>query len=131
MRKVLAALSVSAVAAGFAVPAALAAPTDDHESAPAISQIQRAAIQKQREKRGTRPVSNERVRVVVMLKEQPSAPSESGEKSRLSNQAKLLESWKAKYDLKVDRQFGYLVNGFSAEMPEGKIQNLATEKQVA
>lgn len=130
-RKVLAALSVSAVAAGFAVPAALAAPTDDHDSTPAISQIQRVAIQKQREKRGTRPASNERVRVVVMLKDQPSAPSESGEKSRLSSQAKLLESWKAKYDLDVDRQFGYLVNGFSAEMPAGKIQNLATEKQVS
>lgn len=130
-RKVLAALSVSAVAASFAVPAALAAPTDDHDSTPAISQIQREAIHKHREKRGTRPVSNERVRVVVMLKNQPSAPSESGEKNRLSSQATLLESWKAKYGLKVDRQFGYLVNGFSAEIPEGKIQNLATEKQVA
>lgn len=41
------------------------------------------------------------------------------------------ERWKEEYSLTLDRQFGYLVNGFSATMPASQMTRLALEPGVA
>ncbi|MFP7696705.1 S8 family serine peptidase [Trueperella sp. LYQ143] len=60
-------------------------------------------------------------KVVVILKDQPTTLSESAESSRLSTQQQLIDQWKSEYGLVVDRQFAYLVNGFSATIPSDKL----------
>ena len=71
------------------------------------------------------------VPVFVMLKEQPAAPSESGEQANLSGQDQLIERWKADFGLDVDRRPGYLINGFSANVREDKIGFLSMQPEVA
>ena len=75
--------------------------------------------------------ASSRVDVVVILKNQPTTPSPSTEKSNLAAQASLIERWEKTYQLDVSRRFGYLVNGFSASIPANKIAALAGEPQVA
>ncbi len=75
--------------------------------------------------------SQQRVNVVVLLKDQPTAPSTGQEKTNVADQDTLIADWADRYDLSVERQFGYLVNGFSASMPAGKMLALAQESAVA
>lgn len=75
--------------------------------------------------------SDQRVNVVVLLKDQPATPSTGQEKSNVADQDALIAAWSDRYDLSVERQFGYLVNGFSASMPAGKMLALAQESAVA
>jgi lactocepin len=72
----------------------------------------------------------ERVRVLVLMKDQPSSPSTRSEMANVQEQDALLEDWEDDYGLDADRQFGYLVNGFSATIPEDQIGALSLEKQV-
>lgn len=71
-----------------------------------------------------------RVRVMVLLKDQPTAPDRGAEQSRLAAQKELIADWSDRYQLAADRQFGYLVNGFSAEMPLNQMQSLAMDSRV-
>lgn len=70
------------------------------------------------------------VRVIVLLQDQPAAPSESGREQAISEQNSYLDGWKADLGLAVDRQFGYLVNGFSATIPASQIDALRAQPQV-
>ncbi|XCB29338.1 S8 family serine peptidase [Arcanobacterium hippocoleae] len=78
-----------------------------------------------------RNANTERVRVIVTMKSQPALPSKSVENTNKTEQANLLASWKERYGLQLDRQFGYLVNGFSASIPEDKIADLLAEPAVS
>ncbi|MDO5644725.1 MAG: S8 family serine peptidase [Dermabacter sp.] len=134
-KRVLALLTSTLLAATLAAPAALASPAEPapdtqgaEQSSPSVHQ--RAIIDKLLAESPETP-SDERVRVIVMLDNQPTSPSESGERNLLAAQGQLLSTWSTKYDLTVDRQFGYLVNGFSAEMPADEMANLALEPEVA
>ncbi|QKD78915.1 S8 family serine peptidase [Actinomyces marmotae] len=73
----------------------------------------------------------ERVRVVVMLKDQPSSPSSAAESANLAAQDPLIAAWSGAYDLQVDDRFGYLINGMTATMPADRIAALALEPAVA
>jgi len=75
-------------------------------------------------------LSNEPVRVMVVLKNQPADPSTAAETSNLSTQDSLIQQWGPKYGLEIDRQFGYLINGFSATVPADQIFALSQEPQV-
>ncbi len=75
--------------------------------------------------------ATERISVIVLLKDQPSSLSIDGEKGRLQAQQGLADAWAGKYDLELDRQFGYLVNGFSATIPADQLHTLALEPEVA
>ncbi|WP_172120234.1 S8 family serine peptidase [Actinomyces faecalis] len=75
--------------------------------------------------------SEQRVNVVVLLKNQPAAPSQGQERTNVADQDTLLAAWSDQYGLSVERQFGYLVNGFSASMPAGRMLALAQEPTVA
>ncbi|WP_394263900.1 S8 family serine peptidase [Trueperella sp.] len=68
--------------------------------------------------------------VVVMLKDQPSTLSESDESARLATQDQLIAKWEADYGIVVDRQFAYLVNGFSATISSDQILGLSQEPEV-
>lgn len=70
------------------------------------------------------------VKVVVMLKNQPANPSSATESANLRTQDQLIAQWSADYGLEVDRQFGYLVNGFSATIPSDKLLLLQQEDAV-
>ena len=70
------------------------------------------------------------IKVVVMLNDQPATLSESGENARLATQDQLIAQWSADYGLEVDRQFGYLVNGFSATIPSDQILGLSQESEI-
>lgn len=73
----------------------------------------------------------ERISVIVLLKDQPASLSIDAEKGRLQKQQGLADAWAGKYGLELDRQFGYLVNGFSATIPADKLHTLALEPEVA
>lgn len=73
----------------------------------------------------------ERVRVVVMLKDQPSSPSSSAESANLAAQDSLIAAWSGAYGLQVDDRFGYLINGMTATMPANRIAALALDPAVA
>ena len=73
---------------------------------------------------------NEKVDVVVILKDQPHSPSTASEQTNLSAQNSLLDSWTAQYGVEVRRQFGYLVNGFSARVPANMLMQLAQDPHV-
>ncbi|WP_308663032.1 S8 family serine peptidase [Actinobaculum massiliense] len=75
--------------------------------------------------------SNTRVKVMVMFKDQPAAPSTARENTNKNHQSELLAKWSEAYDLQVDRQFGYLVNGFSATIPAANLLALQQEPEVA
>lgn len=75
--------------------------------------------------------TSERISVIVLLDEQPSAPSLDAEKGRLQEQQRLSEDWGDRFGLELDRQFGYLVNGFSATIPAENLHALALEPEVA
>lgn len=77
------------------------------------------------------PDPGERVRVIVTLAEQPETPSQAQETTNLATQGDLIASWSQKHGLSVDSQFGYLINGFSAEVPASSIAALAAEPEVA
>lgn len=77
------------------------------------------------------PASSEQVSVVVMMKQQVGAPSVVAEKNNLAQQNALLSQWKTKYNLTLHRQFGFLVNGFSASIAEDQIDALAMEPGVS
>ena len=72
----------------------------------------------------------EPVDVVVLLKNQPTSYSMSEESSRLQEQQRLIDSWTEEHGLEVDRQFGYLVNGFSAAVPGDRLAALSLEPEV-
>lgn len=74
---------------------------------------------------------SKRARVLVMLKDQEFDPSESSEEKHIETQEELLSHWQKKYGLKVRRQLGYLVNGFSADMPVKKMAALQNEPRVS
>lgn len=74
---------------------------------------------------------SELVPVIVLLDDQPRSLSLDAEATRLRAQQGLVEEWSVEYGLEVDRQFGYLVNGFSALLPEHRIADLALEPGVA
>ncbi|WRS29947.1 S8 family serine peptidase [Actinomycetaceae bacterium MB13-C1-2] len=67
---------------------------------------------------------------MVTLVEEADA-TEAREDALLAHQVQLFQSWKTKYEIEVDRQFGYLLSGFSATMPSSKIAALRNEPQVA
>ncbi|MFT3945308.1 MAG: S8 family serine peptidase [Ancrocorticia sp.] len=73
---------------------------------------------------------DEKIDVVVILKSQPRNPSTASESANISTQDSLLDDWKAKYGVEVRRQFGYLVNGFSARVPASKLMQLAQDPRV-
>ncbi|WP_308663122.1 S8 family serine peptidase [uncultured Actinobaculum sp.] len=73
---------------------------------------------------------NTPVNVIVTLKNQPGTPSSTTEDSNVAEQNTLLAKWKDQYGLQIDRQFGYLFNGFSATMPAGKMVGLGLEPEV-
>ncbi|MGJ9436679.1 S8 family serine peptidase [Actinotignum sp. GS-2025b] len=75
--------------------------------------------------------SNERVRVIVLLKDQSRLGSDTGEAQSLATQEDLVAQWSEKYGLQLERQFGYLVNGFAATMPADKMAALEAEAAVA
>ncbi|MBM7824410.1 lactocepin [Arcanobacterium pluranimalium] len=79
---------------------------------------------------GVDNLNSDSVKVMVILKQQPGTPSSTTEQSNLANQSTLLNDWQQKYGLTVDRQFGYLINGFSATMPSANIARLATDSRV-
>lgn len=72
----------------------------------------------------------EKVAVVVILKSQPNSPSTANESANISTQDSLLDDWKAAYGVEVRRQFGYLVNGFSATVPAENLMQLAQDSRV-
>ena len=74
---------------------------------------------------------SEQVRVIVMLREQPSTLSLAEESSRLHTQQALVDDWSSRFGVEADRQFGYLLNGFSATMPREHMSALSLEPQVA
>lgn len=74
--------------------------------------------------------SHTRVPVLVTLNAQADA-TEAREDTLLAQQAKLLQDWGSRYGIEVDRQFGYLLSGFSATMPSSKIAALRSEPTVA
>ncbi|SNU01998.1 lactocepin [Ruaniaceae bacterium KH17] len=71
-----------------------------------------------------------KVDVVVILKNQPTTPSASAESSNIKGQAPILQDWKSKYGVEIRRQFGYLVNGFSASVPADKLLELSKDSRV-
>lgn len=73
----------------------------------------------------------EQVRVIVMLREQPSTLSLADESSRLNSQQALVDDWSSRFGIEADRQFGYLLNGFSATMPREHMSALSLEPEVA
>ncbi|BDA64115.1 S8 family serine peptidase [Actinomyces capricornis] len=77
------------------------------------------------------PDPDARVRVIVTLAEQPESPSQAQETANLATQGDLITAWGQKHGLSVDSQFGYLINGFSAEIPASAIPALAAEPEVA
>ncbi|MFC5369298.1 S8 family serine peptidase [Arcanobacterium bovis] len=79
---------------------------------------------------GIENLAHDSVKVMVILKQQPSTPSSTAEKNNLNTQNTMLSDWQSKYGITVDRQFGYLVNGFSATMPSANIARLATDSRV-
>ncbi len=118
LRRSLATVAVAAVAASLGVPAAAADPISSADLGDAVAQYQ---LHQQ-------PQS---LKVVVLLKNQPAQPSKSAEAATKKQQNDLLDSWKSKYGLKVDRQFGYLLNGFSATISSDKLLAFSSEPQVA
>lgn len=66
----------------------------------------------------------QRVHVVVLLKDQPTGLSAAAENDRLAAQRSLLAEWTGPFGLELDRQFGYLANGFSASMPVDRMNAL-------
>ena len=74
--------------------------------------------------------SKDRVAVLVTLKNQPGSPSKNGESRNLREQIRLINSWSATYGIEVDRQFGFLMNGFSATMPAENMAKLQAEPEV-
>lgn len=79
---------------------------------------------------GFENTNKESVKVVVILKQQPATPSTSTEQANLAAQGSLLPNWQSKYGLTLDRQFGFLVNGFSASIPAANISKLAMDPAV-
>lgn len=79
---------------------------------------------------GERPSAEPRIPVLITLKKQPSNPSESGESASLSAQKELIARWSDRYDLTIDRQFGYLFNGMSATIPASQLGALSLEPEV-
>ncbi|MGP9539551.1 S8 family serine peptidase [Brachybacterium sp. AOP43-C2-M15] len=75
-------------------------------------------------------ISSEPVDVVVLLKDQPASLSMAQESSRLQAQQQLIESWSEEHGLELDRQFAYLVNGFSATVPGDRLSALSLEPEV-
>ncbi|MDN5688309.1 MAG: S8 family serine peptidase, partial [Brachybacterium sp.] len=75
--------------------------------------------------------SAEPAAVIVLLKDQPTSASLTQESSRLQAQQELIDRWSEEYGLEVDRQFGYLVNGFSAMLPQDQLSALSLEPEVA
>jgi lactocepin len=118
MRRAITALIGLVASAGLAVPGiASAAPTESTSPAHDPSQAVTSPTQT--------------VRVVVTLDNQPATASSGTEAANLAQQDALLDTWSEAFGLTVDRQFGYLVNGFSAEIPEDKIPALAAAPGVA
>ena len=73
---------------------------------------------------------SELVPVIVLLEDQSRSLSLDTEATRLRAQQGVVEEWSAEYGLEVDRQFGYLVNGFSTLLPEHRIADLALKPGV-
>lgn len=74
--------------------------------------------------------STQKVRVMVVMDQQPTRASDSQESAYVSQQNAKLADWSSRFDVDVRRQFGYLVNAFSAEMPENRIADLASQPGV-
>ena len=74
---------------------------------------------------------SEQVSVIVMLREQPNVRSLADESSRLHTQQALVDDWSDRFGIELDRQFGYLLNGFSATMPREAMSALSLEPEVA
>jgi len=75
-------------------------------------------------------LSSEPVDVVVLLKDQPTSLSMAQESTRLQAQQELVDAWSQEHGLEVDRQFGFLVNGFSATVPGDRLAALSLEPEV-
>lgn len=124
-------LQSSAFAASLALSLGLAplavaspAPEDNHTGGMSLTEMDRLI-----KERGER--SSQQVRVLVMLKNQPTSFSDSSEQHNKGQQSELIEKWAKKYHLEVGRQLGFLVNGFAATMPANKIPALQQEPEVA
>lgn len=74
--------------------------------------------------------STQKVRVMVVMDRQPTRASDSQESTYIAQQDAELADWSSRFDVDVRRQFGYLVNAFSAEMPENRIADLAAQPGV-
>lgn len=137
LARVLALASTSLLAAGSIVPAATAleppsAPTPQSEAASSVEVTpqQKALLEKLKDSGSHRDSGSERVRVFVMMKKQPNTPNAQAEKTAIRTQSDLAATWKKDYGLTIDRQFGYLINGFSGEMPANKMAALALDPNV-
>ena len=75
-------------------------------------------------------LSSAPVDVLVLLEDQPASLSMSQESSRLRDQQALIDTWSQEHGLELDRQFGYLVNGFSASVPGDQLAALSLEPEV-
>ncbi|WP_216386626.1 S8 family serine peptidase [Arcanobacterium phocae] len=124
-------LQSSAFAASLALSLGLAplavaspAPDDNHTGGMSLTEMDRLI-----KERGEH--SSQQVRVLVMLKNQPTSFSDSSEQQNKGQQSELIEKWAKKYHLEVGRQLGFLVNGFAATMPANKIPALQQEPEVA
>src|SRR5699024_9204456 len=75
-------------------------------------------------------LSSAPVDVLVLLEYQPLSLSMSQDGSRLRDQQALIDTWSQEHGLELDRQFGYLVNGFSASVPGDQLAALSLEPEV-
>lgn len=129
-KKALSALAACALAVPVFASSAFAAPTPvtADDSQPTVTVTKQDILAKLA---ASRNGSDELINVVVLLDKQPASPTESGEKSNIASQNELIKAWQEKYDLTIKRQFGYLVNGFSATLPANQIAQLQAEDGVA
>ncbi|QJC21911.1 S8 family serine peptidase [Arcanobacterium buesumense] len=117
--------SVLAASLAFA-PLAVALPASDARHSGDISLADMDRLLKEH---GSQ--SSQRVRVLVMLKNQPTVFSEPSETANKGEQTALIDNWAKKYGLEAGRQLGFLVNGFAATMPANKIPALRQEPEVS
>lgn len=115
VRRVGAALATVALSTTLAAPAFAARTADPVPDRSSSVSVERSDL---------------KVDVVVILKNQPTTPSTSVETANIRGQGSLLDEWQAAYGVEVRRQFGYLVNGFSASVPADKLVELSQDPRV-
>lgn len=74
--------------------------------------------------------SSKPITVIVTLKNNRPQHTKANEKANLQDQNAFINRVKSKYNMKVRRQLGYLMNAFEANLPEEHIKNLRREPGV-